>query len=67
MYVCSAANHVNNTEPIGSFLYAELVNISERNIGIIPFRYFTPFQDGDLYSDVTTQFTERVLPFPPLL
>lgn len=30
------------------------------NVCILPFRYFSPFQDGVRYSDVTTRFVERM-------
>lgn len=54
--VCLAANHIKTTEPIGLIFEVVNINIRKKNIGVFPIRYFTPYQDGVSYSDVTTLF-----------
>lgn len=64
--MCLAVNNVITAKLNGSIVCTDIVNISETNTDVLPFRYCIPFQDGFPYSDVTTQFAGQFKSYNPL-
>lgn len=63
--LCMAVNNII-TEAIGLF-FAQIRLIYQNETGIFLFGYFTPFQERVLYSEITTQFAERVVSFKSII